>query len=475
MIITLPNTGGFDAWRERARGLLASSIHPAQVQWRDAAAPPSLLPDDEAVEDVRGAASPLALVRVPRNFLQAAARVACHRDPGRWALLYRLVWRVTHEGPALLSDPLDEDVQQFERMRRQVGEDEHRMQAYVRFRRVEEPGGERYVAWYAPEHSVLRLVVPFFVERFGSMRWSILTPQESAHWDLASVTFSAGVPLPQEPSEDQREELWRTYYTSVFNPARINLGAMRGRMPVKFWSNLPETRDVARLASDAGARVNLMVSSPARGGSARPWVPAQGSLEQLRAAIPSCEGCDLHAPATQAVFGEGPPKARIMLVGEQPGDQEDLAGRPFVGPAGDVLARALADAGIDRSAVYVTNAVKHFKFEPRGKRRIHQTPRLSEIRACRPWVEAEIHAVQPAVLVCLGATAAQALIGPQFRLTRHRGQRLTTPWADVTLATYHPSAILRADTPETSAKYYELLVQDLQLAAGYARENAARA
>lgn len=468
MTVTLPATGAFDVWRERARALLAAGVEPRTINWQDAASPLSLLKDDEPAPDITG--PPAATVRVPRRFVEQAAKVAHHRDPGRWQLMYRLLWRLTHGSLSLLEDPLDDDVRKFGGMRRQVGEDQHRMHAYVRFRKIE----ERYVAWYAPEHHVLRLTVPFFVERFGSMRWSILTPDESAHWDLSAVTFSLGVPLPQAPAADEIEPLWRTYYASVFNPARMNLAAMRGHMPVRFWNQMPETRDVARLAAGAEARVWDMVSSTASAGSARPWIPAEGSLDHLREAVHGCKGCELHGPATQAVFGEGPQDARLMLVGEQPGDHEDLTGRPFVGPAGEVLARALAEAGIDRSAVYLTNAVKHFKFEPRGKRRIHMKPRLSEVRACRPWVEAEIHAVRPAVLVCLGATAAQALIGPQFRLTRERGQRVSTPWAEATLATYHPSAILRADSPEASARYYELLVSDLRLAASLVRQTVTR-
>jgi uracil-DNA glycosylase len=203
--------------------------------------------------------------------------------------------------------------------------------------------------------------------------------------------------------------------------------------------------------------------------SARPFVPTSRSIDTLRRAAAKCKGCDLYKDATQTVFGQGAPSASIMLIGEQPGDQEDRQGLPFVGPAGDVLARALAGAGISRDTVYVSNVVKHFKWEPRGKRRIHQTPRLSEIKACMPWTDAEIAAVRPRVIVCLGATAARALMGASFRITRSRGQVLEGTGGNVVIATWHPSAVLRAhDDPAQSRSLFEQLTADLRVAADYA-------
>src|SRR5688572_16128261 len=178
--------------------------------------------------------------------------------------------------------------------------------------------------------------------------------------------------------------------------------------------------------------------------SARPFVPASRSLAALGAAAEGCQGCDLYLRATQVVFGAGAKRATMMLVGEQPGDKEDLEGKPFVGPAGAMLQRALEEAGLKPEAIYVTNAVKHFSWEPRGKRRIHKKPRASEIRACRPWLEAEVRAVKPVVIVCLGATATESVLGSGFRLTQHRGEVHPSPLADRVVATIHPSAVLRA-------------------------------
>ncbi len=199
--------------------------------------------------------------------------------------------------------------------------------------------------------------------------------------------------------------------------------------------------------------------------SARPARPPDtSSLAEVRAAASKCTACHLYKRATQTVFGEGPKNAPMMLVGEQPGDYEDVAGKPFVGPAGKIMDRALEEAGIDRSQVYVTNAVKHFKWEPRGKRRIHKKPNSREIAACRPWLEAELRLVKPKLLVCLGATAAQAIFGPSFRVTRERGKVLSSKLAPRVLATVHPSSLLRQPDEESRQREYKRFVSDLRAA-----------
>jgi len=194
-------------------------------------------------------------------------------------------------------------------------------------------------------------------------------------------------------------------------------------------------------------------------------LPTPPDLDELKRKAKSCEACDLWKTATQTVFGEGPPHAEVMFVGEQPGDREDIEGHPFVGPAGRVLDTALEQAGIDRDHVYLTNVVKHFKWRPRGKRRIHQKPNLEEISACRPWLDGELAAVKPRVLVCLGAVAAQALLGRQFRVSRERGEFVDSSLAERVIATVHPSSILRQD-PEDRAGAMEAFVDDLRKVAG---------
>jgi DNA polymerase len=194
-------------------------------------------------------------------------------------------------------------------------------------------------------------------------------------------------------------------------------------------------------------------------------LPAKPTIVNVRAAATGCRACDLWKRGTQTVFGSGRPDARIMFVGEQPGDQEDLAGLPFVGPAGRMLDRALAEAGIDRRAVYVTNVVKHFKWEPRGKRRIHKKPNAAEIAACRPWLETEIQLIRPRAIVCLGATAAQALLGRDFRLTAHRGEILASSLAPIVTATLHPSSLLREPDEEARRAAIVRFIADLRTVA----------
>ncbi|MEO8552819.1 MAG: UdgX family uracil-DNA binding protein, partial [Kofleriaceae bacterium] len=353
-------------------------------------------------------------------------------EAGVHGLLYRVLWRLAHGERRLLEDAADPDVRALELRVAQVRRDVHKMHAFVRFRAV----GEHYVAWYAPDHHILARAAPFFRDRFAAMHWTILTPERSVTWDGSQLVWGPGVPRHAAPLGDEIEELWRTYYASIFNPARINPTLMRQHMPARFWPSLPESELIPGLLAAAPARVDAMITLP-RG-------EAQ-SIPTLRTAAARCRACELCGPATQTVFGEGPEDAELVLVGEQPGDQEDLAGRPFIGPSGEVLDAALAAVGLARDRLYVTNAVKHFRFLPRGRKRLHQRPTADQVRACKPWLGAELAALRPRVIVCLGATAAQSLIGSRFRISEQRGQPVATHWAPHLLATHHPAAILRVD------------------------------
>ncbi|HEV8659225.1 MAG TPA: UdgX family uracil-DNA binding protein [Thermoanaerobaculia bacterium] len=300
----------FESWQSAARGLLREGIPPGEVQWNDGTIVQSSLLSLTAPR----VAEPVTEYRVPARFMELAQRAAAHRDPQRWDLLYRILWRIVRENRDLLTSERDPDIAQL-----------------------------------------------------------------------------------------------------------------------------------------------MKLSEP----TARPFVPQASSVDALREAVKNCRGCELYKYATQAVFSRGPQNAQIALVGEVPGDQEDLRGAPFVGPAGEVLDRALAEARLERAELYVTNAVKHFKFERVGKRRIHKTPTPVEVSACRPWLEAELDLVRPQIVVCLGATAARSMIGDQFRLMKQHGQWMKTRWSAQTIATIHPSAVLRGDDPPAQERNYAILVEDL--------------
>jgi DNA polymerase len=335
------------------------------------------------------------------------------------------------------------------------------MRAFLRFREVTDDAGARFVAWFEPEHHLVRANARFFVDRFNSMRWSILTPEISLHWDGETLSEGPGASKTDAPQDDPTEAVWKTYYASIFNPARLKTGAMLKEMPRKYWKNMPETALVPELIKGARARETAMVNT-ARA------APARNSLaawEALRDEAAHCTRCHLYQHATQTVFGEGPVDAPLMLVGEQPGDQEDQAGRPFVGPAGQLLDRALAEAGIDRGTAYLTNAVKHFKFEPRGKRRIHSKPDAGEITACRWWIEQELLLVRPQIVVALGATAARSLLGRTVTIARERGHAIALPEGGEARITVHPSFLLRIPEEDRKAKEYARFVEDLRAAA----------
>ncbi|SNB70275.1 DNA polymerase [Arboricoccus pini] len=418
---------------------------------------------------------------VPRAFVSLASLVVAHADPLRFALLYRLLWRLLHGERHLLQVSADPLVHRLEMMARAVRRDMHKMTAFVRFRRVivdggpddgrgDGPGGghEHYVAWFEPEHLILRRMQDFFCDRFASMRWSILTPRGCMHWDKATIRFTPGVTRSEAPPADGLEAWWQAYYRAMFNPARINPEAMRAEMPRKYWHNLPEAALIPELLQQAPARTEAMLEAAPV--TARKSIPAPrhtpapegDTLAALRHASTSCARCSLHAPATQTVFGEGPPDAPVIFIGEQPGDQEDLAGRPFVGPAGQLFDRALAEAGLDRRLIYVTNAVKHFKFVLRGKRRIHQKPDAGEIEACHWWLAEELRLIRPRLAVAMGATAARALTGRAVTIGRERG-RITSMAHFHGLITVHPSFLLRLPDKAAQKAEYRRFVEDLAI------------
>ena len=465
--VILEDEADFAGWREAARRLALAGVAPEQVVWSVGAAADLFAAPGET-------AAPDAAFSVSRALLGVAETAIQANDPARFALLYGLIWRAHRGEKHILEDAADPLVQRVQRLAQAVRRDTHKMRAFLRFRAVEAEGATRYVAWFEPSHFIVEANAGFFIRRFATMTWSILTPYRSAHWDGETLRFGDGARPADVPDDDRLEAYWRAYFCSIFNPARLKIGAMTSEMPKKYWRNLPEAAAIPALIRNAQARTDAMVAQPvfspvrpARAVEKRPALVQPGTLDAVAAEAASCRLCPLWQHATQVVYGEGPADARLMLVGEQPGDQEDLAGRPFVGPAGQLLDRALAEAGIDRARLYVTNAVKHFKFEPRGKRRIHATPDRGEIEACRFWLDQERFLVKPAVTLLLGASAARAVLGRTVTISRERGQPVPTDHG-VAMVTVHPSYLLRLPDEDAKAREYRHFVSDLKAAAALA-------
>jgi DNA polymerase len=465
-VVELPGPADFTAWRGAARGLIGAGVAPEQATWHVAG---------EAVDLFADAPPPAGNTTfpVPRAFVELAEIAIRHNDPERFALLYRALWRITHGEHALMQVATDADVARLTAMAKAVKRDAHKMHAFVRFRQVTTADGVRHVAWFEPDHHIEEAEAGFFVRRFAGMRWSIVTPKRSVHWDGDELRFGPGGRRDEVPPDDAVEPLWRAYYAAIFNPARLKPGAMRAEMPRKYWRNLPETAAIPRLMAEAPRRVAAMVE---RGGSApnpRPQRRVQpdsmpDAADPLAAlARELAERPDLPAfarRATQAVFGEGPLDAALMFVGEQPGDEEDVQGRPFVGPAGRLFDNALGEAKVPRDETYVTNAVKHFKFTPTGKRRLHQSPDAGDIAYYRPFLLREIGIVRPRLLVALGATALRALTGKAMPVMKLRGTLVQGPDGVPVFATVHPSFLLRLPMQDDKQREYRRFVGDLRAA-----------
>lgn len=455
-------------WRGHARALLAAKIAPEDVVWQYGDNAGELFGNSELPAAEAGSVG-----TVPRAFIALADAVIQHSDPERFALLYRVLWQQQffHH---LLADATLKDNSLLTRMASAVKRDSHKMKAFVRFRQVLDAAGEeRFLAWFEPDHFTLETTSPFFARRFAGMHWGIVTPYASAWWDTENLSFGPGGRKSDLPAEDAVEADWKTYYASIFNPARLKVSMMKSEMPVKYWRNLPEAAIIAPLIRNAKAMEQDMIARattqpPARHLRRKVEQPEEfeeiQSLADARAAVQGCRRCPLYEHATQAVFGEGPEEADVMFVGEQPGDQEDLQGRPFVGPAGQVLDEIIEKVGIDRNRVYVTNAVKHFKFVPRGKRRIHQRPDSGEVQACKFWLNLEIGYVRPKVIVALGATAAQSLLGKaSVTIGKLRGEALQMPDGTLLFVTNHPSYLLRIPDRDAKRREREKFEADLVL------------
>ena len=460
--VQLPRIGTWPAWRDAARGLLAEGVRPEDVLWR--------FGEDAADDLFGGAAEPVTAssnVTVPKGFVDLASRVVWHSDPERFARLYAFLLRVKRQ-PRLLSDRGDADLARLRAMEKNVNRCAHKMKAFVRFRDIGTgPGGRRaFVAWFEPSHHTVEPTAPFFTGRFGDMDWIIATPDVTARFQDGRVSFAEGQPRPDLP-EDGAEALWGTYFRNIFNPARVKVQAMTSEMPKKYWKNLPEARHIPDLIAGAQARAEAMQAAM----PALPPVRAERILDRLHAtrsamgwdelrARAEADSRDLPEGLGRIVLGEGPLDARLMIVGEQPGDHEDRQGRHFVGPAGQLFDDIAGQAGLDRRAAYVTNAVKQFKFRRDGKRRLHKPPNRTEIEHAKWWLEAELKLVKPALILSMGATALYSLTGRREGLLKRRGAVEDTPHGPV-FVTVHPSFLLRLPDPVRRAEETARFREDL--------------
>lgn len=417
-VVTIEST--FESWRDSARSLLEEKIHHEDVVWQTSTSGSFF---DLMSADHRAKPSHIS---VPKEFMKDAAFVAAFRDDTTWSLLYRLVYRIVFENKHLMSVSLDNDVLDFHRRMRLVSRDLHKVKAFVRFKEIKKNDESIYMAWHRPDHRVLKFSAPFFTDRFNGMNWVIFTEDESMSWINNKLTFGPGITQQEAQAFDHTEELWKTYYGSIFNPARIKIKAMKKELPVRHWATLPEASIIDDLLREAPKRLEEFYESQ-RTSAVELIKNDVSSLLELKAKLPNCAACSICHKSNTPVAGEGPAKAEIVFVSDQPGNAEDI------------LIDALSRAEIARDEVYLTNAVKGFK---------SKAPSSFEISACRAWVKTELELIKPRLLVCLGASAAQSVFGKLMKVKDSHGKIFKTAYCDQTIILSHPSAILRAQTEE---------------------------
>jgi uracil-DNA glycosylase len=421
--IMLKSETDWEGWRRVARALVLTGVEPEAVTW-SVGGEPAPLPDADGS------------FHVPRALVSLASQAIQARDADRFGLLYSLVWRA-NLGEKLLENETDPDLSLVRRLALSVRADAHRMRTNMRFLAVPEDGGTHFLGWYEPRHFVLPANAQLITRRFSDLSLSIVTPDGAAHWDRSSLLFGSG--LRHVEDDEALQAWWEAHRGSLLEQA---------------------TPDVSVPEAESLDEVPRPPDRPALGPVVLHTKPDPALLRSAKDAS-TCRRCPLYESATQIVFGEGPADASVMFVGEQPGDQEDTIGRPFVGPAGQIMDRAMEEAGIDRRTIYVTNAVKHFKFTPRGKRRIHQTPEVPEIQACNFWLDVERTHVRPRLLVLMGGSAARAVLGRSVTISRERGRPIRMQDGQAIFITVHPSFLLRVPDAASKAREYQAFVRDL--------------
>lgn len=424
--VVLEHPADWDGWRQATRALALAGVLADDIVWTVGGGPGTALPAADGQ------------FTVPRALVDVAHAAVMARDPERFGLLYRLILNA-REGEDITEDP---DFARARAMALAVRRETHLMQSLVRFLPVRGVDGIRYVGWFVPAHHVTQAVAHAYATDYPHLPFSMLTPDLSAHWSGTAITRGPGVAAEDVVDDTALEAAWFARFADLFTAPPLPPNALRG--------SILRAPDRPALGP-----VRLPDADHTR-------------LSRLTEEAAGCQRCALFQPATQTVFGEGPINAPIMFIGEQPGDQEDIIGRPFVGPAGMLLDQALEEAGIDRRQHYVANAVKHFKFTPRGPRRIHQTPEAPEIETCRFWLEQERAAVRPSLVVLMGASAARAVLGRPVTIGRERGTPFDLPDGTPGFITVHPSFLLRQPDEASRAREYAVFVRELRQATALA-------
>jgi DNA polymerase len=422
--IVLKRETDWEGWRLATRALVLAGIEPQTLAWAIGG---------EATDLPVGSGT----FQVPRELLSLAALTIQARDPDRFGLLYSLIWRI-NQGEKPLTDDADPDLSMVRRMALAVRADAHRMRTNMRYLPVPEGRATRFIGWFEPAHFVLQANAQLIVRRFPDLTLSIVTPDGAAHWDRSSLLFGSGL---RHAEDDEALQAWWEAHREMLQQQA--------------------TPDVSIPEAEAVDEIPRPPDRPALGPVVLHHKP-DPALRHSATEAAVCQRCPLYGPATQTVFGEGPADAPAMFVGEQPGDQEDTIGRPFVGPAGQIMDRAMEEAGLDRRKVYVTNAVKHFKFTQRGKRRIHQTPEVPEIQACSFWLDVERVHLRPRLVVLMGGSAARGGLGRAVTISRERGRPIRTADGQTVFVTVHPSFLLRIPDAAAKAREYEAFVRDLK-------------
>lgn len=426
----------FIGWRDFARKMILEKRAPQSIQWSSGNLSLFSLNTNEEEQTHSKTKNESTYFSVPLDFLRLAEKVAYARDEDRWDLLYRLLYRLQFENRDLMNIDVDPDVYRALNLAHAVRRDIHKMHAFVRFKKKVKNCEDIYVAWHQPEHLIVQLAAPFFVRRFGDKPWAIFTPDESAHWDLKNLSFAPGLPQREFQDEDYWDEIWKTYYKSIFNPARIKIKMMKSEMPPKYWSSMPETSLIQTLVREAPQRLQQMALNH----NNVAYVPESNSLEEIHGALKSCRACPLYKKNEElqpAVCGLGHINAKIMIVEDKPSQ------------CGEILDQVLEQNNIPKEKLFLTNAVKHRKISK---------PTGSEIHACKPWLEAEIKYIKPKIIVVLGSTAALAILGRLPTISKERGKIIRgSAFAEVIILSWSPSNISQiSDKKEASLRLQQL-------------------